>query len=437
MDDYKGIEYLRKKLNVKRSRVLLRYKYYDQKKMAEKLGQTMPVNIRNNLQAVMGWNTSSVDQLAERMVFHRFRNDVFDLNGIFNQNNKDIFVDDAILGAFISSCDFTYISADKNGFPRLQVVDGGNSTGIIDPVTKMLTEGYAVLKRDDSKNPIVEAYMIPGMTTVYKKGNPIPEEYPNKAPYALLVPIINKPDACRPFGRSRISRAAMAYQCEAERTLLRSELTSEFYSFPQKYVLGLSDDADALDKWNATLSSFLDFRQDENGKFPQVGQFQQQSMAPYNDQMKMIASLFAGETGLTADDLGFKSDNPTSQEAIQSSHERLRRIGNKAQRDFSVGLINTGYLAACVRDDVEYDRAAFYETAAVWAPIFMPDASMLSMMGDGIIKINQAIPGYINENNMYELTGIEKGENEITLKTVMEENNNGESGTGSTEENPE
>ena len=108
---------------------------------------------------IMGWNTSSVDQLAERMVFHRFRNDVFDLNGIFNQNNKDIFVDDAILGAFISSCDFTYISADQNGFPRLQVVDGGNATGIIDPVTKMLTEGYAVLKRDDSKNPIVEAYM--------------------------------------------------------------------------------------------------------------------------------------------------------------------------------------------------------------------------------------------------------------------------------------
>ena len=50
---------------------------------------------------------------------------------------------------------------------------------------------------------------------------------------------------------------------------------------------------------------------DEDGDNPVLGQFQQQSMTPYWEQLKMFAALFAGETGLTLDDLGFASDNPS------------------------------------------------------------------------------------------------------------------------------
>ena len=49
---------------------------------------------------------------------------------------------------------------------------------------------------------------------------------------------------------------------------------------------------------------------------PKLGQFQQQSMAPFTEQLKNAASGFAGETGLTLDDLGFL-DNPSSAEAIK------------------------------------------------------------------------------------------------------------------------
>ena len=55
-------------------------------------------------------------------------------------------------------------------FPQLQVIDGGNATGIIDPITGMLTEGYAVLERDDYDEPKREAYFISGSTTYYTKG---------------------------------------------------------------------------------------------------------------------------------------------------------------------------------------------------------------------------------------------------------------------------
>ena len=40
----------------------------------------------------------------------------------------------------------------------------------------------------------------------------------------------------------------------ALRTVKRSEISAEFYSFPQRYVLGTDPDAEALEKWKAAMS---------------------------------------------------------------------------------------------------------------------------------------------------------------------------------------
>ena len=193
----------------------------------------------------------------------------------------------------------------------------------------------------------------------------------------------------------------------AIRTVKRSEISAEFYSFPQKYATGLSEDAEILDKWRASMSSLLTFTKDEDGDKPAIGQFTQQSMQPYIEQIRCFAALFAGETGLTLDDLGFVSDNPSSQEAIKASHESLRLVAKRAQRNFGSSFLNAGFLAACVRDNYTYERKQLYLTKPAWEPIFEPDASMLSSIGDGAIKINQAVPGYFNKDNLRSITGIE------------------------------
>ena len=129
-------------------------------------------------------------------------------------------------------------------------------------------------------------------------------------------------------------------------------------------------------------------------------------MTPFVEQLRMSASLFAGETGLTLDDLGFPSENPSSNDAIKSQHENLRLAARKAQKTFTSGFINAGYLAACLRDGYPYERNQIYSTTLKWAPIFEPDAATLSSIGDGAIKINQAVPGYFGKENLKELTGI-------------------------------
>lgn len=399
----KGREYLRNYLTLKRSRVLLRYKYYDMKNGIKYFRTLIPSEFLW-MAETLGWCGKAVDSLGGRLSFREFREDNFDLNTIFAMNNGDILPDSAMLSALIGSCCFVYISEDIDGYPRLQVIDGSNATGDPDPITGMLKEGYAVISRDKNGNPELEAYFLPGRTEYYR-GNQLIRTDTNFAPYPLLVPIIYRPDAMRPMGHSRISRACMNLMQGALRTLLRSEVSAEFYSFPQKYVTGLAQDTE-VDKWKATVASILTFTKDEDGQSPHLGQFTQQSMSPFTEQLRTFASLFAGETGLTLDDLGFVTDNPSSAEAIKASHENLRLAARKAQKTFGSGFLNVGFLAACVRDQYSYQRRQFYLTKTAWDPVFEPDAAMLAGIGDGIGKLNQAVPGYIGLNAMQDLTGI-------------------------------
>ena len=407
--ELRGIDYLRRKLESCRARVNLRYKHYAMKYYEAPIGITIPANIRAQYRSTLGWTAKGVDSLADRIVFREFGNDDFNVTEIFNRNNPDIFFDSAILASLIGSCSFIYISKDKDDEVRLQVIESSNATGVIDPITGLLVEGYAVLARDDYGQATLEAYFEPNATHfIPKNGRPYSISNPTDIP--LLVPVIHRPDAVRPFGRSRITRAGMYYQKYAKRTLERADITAEFYSWPQKYILGLDPDAEPLEKWQATVSSLLTISASDNGEKPNVGQFSTASMSPFTEQLRTAAAGFAGEMGLTLDDLGFVSDNPSSVEAIKASHENLRLAGRKAQRSLGAGFLNVAYVAACLRDEIRYARSQFVRTKVKWEPLFEADANMLTMIGDGAIKLNQAIPGYIDGETIRDLTGIKGSE---------------------------
>lgn len=404
MKEY-GIEYLRAKLSAKSDRVKLRYQYYEMKNQMQKITALIPPEFLP-LTYALGWCAKAVDSIADRLVFDGFAHDDFYLGEIYSVNNPDVLFDSAALSAMISACSFLHISKGSGDEPVIECLDGMSATGIIDTATNLLTEGYAVLDVDENGLPLQEAYFLPYRTEYYESGK-LADVYEHPAPYPLLVPVIYRPDAKRPFGHSRISRACMGIVQTARRTLLRSEVGAEFYSVPQKYIVGLSQDAQ-FDNRKAALSSFLRFSKDAKGDSPTLGQFDQQSMAPHMEHMKMLASLFAGETGLTLDDLGFTTDNPASYDAIRASHESLRLTARKAQRTFGTGFLNAGYLAACLRDDQTYERSIFRDIKAQWAPIFEPDAAALGAIGDAIYKINQAVPGYVGDRGIRAMTGMER-----------------------------
>ena len=53
----------------------------------------------------------------------------------------------------------------------------------------------------------------------------------------------------------------------AVRTIKRSEISAEFFSFPQKYIVGTDPEMETLDKWKSAMSSMLQIDENEDGRY--------------------------------------------------------------------------------------------------------------------------------------------------------------------------
>lgn len=405
MNDLKGIGYLKNKLSSKKSWVKTRYDYYEQENLRWNPSPTMPAKFVNAYETQLGWCAKAVDSLANRLTFAGFDHDDFELWEIFQQNNKDIFFDSAIRSALISACCFIYISEGDDGYPRLQVIDGSNATGIIDPITNLLKEGYAILDTDADGNITVDAYFTPEYTEINNIQLNTSSRIKNDTGYTLLVPIINMPIADKPFGRSRISKGMMNIEDKARWIVTDMAVAGEFDTLPKVFILGTSQDSD-IDSLKATCTSLLEISKDEDGDKPTATQLTQGSMNPLEAALKNYVQMFAGQSGLTTDDLGFKTENPSSAESIKAAHGDLERLVDKTQDIFGSGFLNVGLVAACLRDQYSYNRRVLYQTVPVWKPAFVMDNSAIATLGDGIIKINQAVPEAIGKKTIERMTGI-------------------------------
>lgn len=413
MSKLMGKAYLQNKLNTFRNGVLNKYSYYEMLNKHTIRSISIPQDLMNEYYSRLGWCTKAVDLLADRLIIKRFNNDFLDINSIFVNNNADILYSSAVKGALISGCDFIYIYKDENNSVRLQVVGGANATGILDDTTSLLNEGYAVLERDPSTDEVVtDAYFTP-YETVYKKDG-FEWSIPNDTGLCLLVPIINDPKqgSKKQFGHSRISKNMMRTQDQAEELNTRISIMSDISVIGQRYVLGTSEYTE-MDNLKASFASMLRFDKDEDGDRPSVGQFSQMSFGDHKDLLDTYVSLFAGMSSLTRDDLGFVSQNPSSAESKKAALESLRVIASKCQHDFTVGFLNVGYVASCLRDGIPYTRDAIKDTSIIWRPLVEPDAATLSSIGDGLIKINQAVPGFFNAELLADIIGIDKASSAI------------------------
>jgi hypothetical protein len=141
------------------------------------------------------------------------------------------------------------------------------------------------------------------------------------------------------------------------RTLLGAEVAREFYSSPQRYVLGadesifLDSDGNKINPWSVIQGRVLGvpYNEDE-GVMPQVGQFSANSPSPYFDQIRAYAQLVSAETAIPASYLGFQTDNPASADAIRQMEARLVKRAERRQRQFGRTWSEVAKLALLVRD---------------------------------------------------------------------------------------
>jgi hypothetical protein len=151
----------------------------------------------------------------------------------------------------------------------------------------------------------------------------------------------------------------MSVTDSAMRTLVGAEVAREFYSAPQRYILGASEDA-FVDQdgqpstgWSVIQGRVLGIGyNDDDGVMPQVGQFSANSPEPYFNQLRAYAQILAAETSIPTSYLGLQTDNPASADAIRALENRLVKKAERRQKQFGRTWSEVAKLSLLIRDGV-------------------------------------------------------------------------------------
>lgn len=321
----------------KRRRNQLRTKYFEGKKRLDSFGISVPPQLRD-FETVIGWPAKACTTKSRRIKPEGFTlshpSELLDeIREEFAAARMQWLERQAIDAAVQHSVAFVFQSRGREGEPDVVTVvkDAEQATAILDPRTG---QTIAALEMVSNTRWLLHT---PGMVTMCASqlGKWVAvEDYPTVPGKVFCVPYIHGATLKRQFGQSRITRPVMGFTDMAVRTLLRQEVSAEFYSAPQRYMLGATDDmftdedGNPVPAWEAMIGALLvapDPDPDENpdAKRVDVGEFRQMSMEPHSAHMRTIAMMFSGETSIPPGYLGIIQDNPESAEAKWASEEDL------------------------------------------------------------------------------------------------------------------
>ena len=223
-------------------------------------------------------------------------------------------------------------------------------------------------------------------------GGWVAEYMPHSMGRCLMKPMAYEATLERPFGKSRITRAVMNITDDAMRASVRSEVSAEFFTSPQKYLLGA--DGDVLgdqSKWDAYIGNIFAVSKDSEGDVPQFGQLAQGTMQPHIDYMRSLAARFSGETNVPLSELGVVTDNPSSAEAIYAAKEALVIEAQNLNADNGEALRDVALMALAIGQGTSY-QAQVDRGLTVQAKFRNPAMPSVVSQSDAMVKMISVLP---------------------------------------------
>lgn len=399
LSDQNALDELMAQLEATAYRNRLRRRYYDHHNALVDLGIAIPPALRS-VETVVGWPAKAVDVLSRRLVLDGFSSlDGTDVNNLgvgelWEANRLAIESMQATTSTLVHACGFLAVTAGDTtaGEPEalITATSALHATGMWEPRQRKLRSALTIISTDEGTPDHLVLY-LPNRAIICRKEGARWDI--REARHDLGVPVellTYKPQLDRPFGQSRISRAMMALTDSAVRTLLRMEVSAEFYSAPQRYVLGADEDAftdangNPVPAWQAILGRLLTIGKDEDGDVPTVGQFTQQSMQPHSDQLRSLAGMFASEASLPLNALGIVHDNPASAQAMENAEKELVAEAQYAEPLFRDAWTRTIRRALLLLDSTP---AAVDQYAQLQAKFRNPATPSASAMSDAAMKL--------------------------------------------------
>lgn len=337
--------------------------YFESKQRIQHLGIAIPPGLQS-FETVIGWPYKAVKSLAARIKLGGFAVPGADLSEygidrIWAENRLGIEAHHAHMSALTYGVSFVAVMAGGPGEPDavIRALSPTSSTALWDPIRRRIYAAVSVVSMEAGyptefilflDDKVVTARFDSGRWVVDSVENPL-----GRCPVVMLA-YDSSPEY--PFGRSRITQGVMKITDEAIRSALRMEVNAEFYSAPQRYLLGADEkmftgpNGEQRTGWDAVVGRLLAVSRDEDGEVPTVGQFAQASMQPHVEQLRTIAAKFSGETSIPVNALGIIHDNPASDAAMHTAYLDLNSDAESAHEPFGAAWIDALRMAVEIRE---------------------------------------------------------------------------------------
>ncbi|RBP98466.1 hypothetical protein CRD60_00960 [Bifidobacterium aemilianum] len=391
--------------NRKRSRNLLRSAYVDGKHRLDHVGFSIPPSMRD-MEEIVGWPDKAVSAHAERCMFDGFVSrtmpqDPFDLSGLMADNRFDVEIPQAIRSSMIHSVSFLSVTRgdERSGEPPVLVMPHSAewSSALWDFRRRALKGAMVVNDVDSYGTPTMITVFTPEEIVTCRKGTGWYVESATRHGLGR-VPVESltyRPEIDRPFGRSVVSRAVMSITDDAMRTVLRTEVSAEFYSAPQLFLMGADpesftdDQGNPIPMWEMVLGRINAVSKDDEGDVPSLQQIGQQSVQPHIMQLQQLAARFAGETNVPVSSLGIVAENSQSAEAMMAAQKDLVVDCSAANRSYGSALKRIAQDMVMLRDGLAEPTDELRSLEVKWRNPAMP--SVIDA-GDAMIKLISAFP---------------------------------------------
>lgn len=378
--------------------------WYEAKHAVTHLGIAVPEALES-VAPVLGWPARSVDDIAERVILDGFvaPGDVWTSSGldtIWADNKFPLLAAQSHTSAFKYSVTFVASIPGGTGEPDVIVraYSATTSTGRWDALHGRLLSFLTLTDKDQLGN-VSGFVLFTADAILHCKWNGRDwevERRNHKAGRPPVSAIVFNPSVENEFGTSRITRPVMSITQRAIRSLLRMEVSAEFYSSPQRAVLGAKE-SDFVDSatgqmktgWEVTIGKLLALSRNEDGELPTVTQFQQATMQPHVDMVRSDAALFSGETGIPVDTLGIIHDNPSSAAGVDARFKKLNAAATWANLTFGSGWKDVMRLAVVMREN---DPKAAEPLQKLEANLRPPHVASVGEASDAMVKQATVIP---------------------------------------------
>ena len=384
----------------KRNRNLVRSVYYDGKAALKDFGISLPPKMRS-IEAALGWIAKGVHAVTDRSKFEGFvstdgSDDPFDLSGILWENRFLVEFPAAAVSSAVHGCSFLTVSQGDTsaGEPGVLVLPrAADSSAAIWDRRKRALKGFLSVVDTGADGQISQMIMhTPEKVVTLTKGvgKWVAEVRRNPLGVVSVAPMVHKYELGRPLGHSRITRAAMGYSDSALRTIVRAEVSAEFYSAPEYYLFG-ADVSSFVgdDKWTAIMGRIKAMDVEDGEEKPDLHRFTGASPQPHADQLRMWANLFADDQDL---EVKFAdSSNPSSADAIFAAKETLITTTRDANAMWGYGAAQAMHFAVRLRDGLD---VVPNELRTLSAQFTDPAIVSPSARADAFSKLATSIEGF-------------------------------------------